>query len=193
MFKLIERFITWLYGAPVSSDDNFTIPAYPDTPLEAPKTSPDTITSTKPLETPPSASQKVYKVAYDSIGKHLTLNDSIRPEVGCAQAISWILINAGYPIPRGGISTVAGLTKWMLEQGFVEEKKYGVGYVITGRVNSTTAHIGVCGKDWIISNTSYTDTKRGLVAGQFQANYRKENWKKVYPQTRFFRPINVLA
>lgn len=39
MWKLIERFITWLYGAPVSSDDNFTVPSYPnlpDTPLEAP-------------------------------------------------------------------------------------------------------------------------------------------------------------
>ena len=147
-----------------------------------------------PTNTPSasSPSQKVYNVAKSNLGNYLTLNPVVSPEVGCAQAISWIFRNAGYPIPRGGISTVAGLTKWMTAQGFIEETGYQVGFVITGR-NEATAHIGICGKDWIMSNTSYTDKEKDLIMGTFQANYRQTAWKTVYPQTRYFRPVSVLV
>ena len=163
-------------------------------PLEAPisPVDPETITSTtlppNPSETPVSAKIRLYNLAYENIGRHLTLDTTVPVSLGCAQAVSAIFDQMGYPLPTKGISTVAKLTKWMLANGFVEEKKYGVGYVITGR-NSTTAHIGICGKDWIISNTSFTDKSKGLIAGLLQANYKRENWGKTYAQVRFFRPV----
>lgn len=145
------------------------------------------ITAT-PVSEPPTAPQRMYKVAKDNLGNYLTLNPSVSPEVGCAQAVSWLFLNAGYPIPQGGISTVSGLTGWMTKQGFLEEKQYNLGFVITGR-NKSSAHIGICGNEWIMSNTSFTDTTKDLIAGTFQANYRKANWIKTFPDTRYFRPI----
>ena len=150
----------------------------PVSPVEPPVTTPTT----------PNPSERLYDLAFNNIGNHLSLNIEIPVSLGCADTISWLLLKSGYPIPKKGIPTVAELTKWMTAQGFVEEKKYGVGYIITGR-NSTTAHIGICGKDWIISNTSFSDPNKKLIAGLFQANYQKESWVKSFPQTRFFRLV----
>lgn len=180
MVKL-GQFLGWSMG---SLDNEVTINL--ENPPEAPKK--DTFLWDSPDHFLLGTPQRLYQVAVDNLGKHLTLNASVLPEVGCAEAVSWLLLNAGYPIPQGGIPTVTGLVKWMLAQGFVEENKYQTGFIITGR-NKTSAHIGICGKDWIMSNTSYTDTTKGLIAGTLQANYRKASWSQVYPQTRYFRPV----
>jgi len=178
-----------IYNPVIQDIPDFTDVDYlPEPPVVAPKQPVQPVIPESTPTLPPTPSQSLYSLAYENIGNHLSLDPSVPVSLGCAQAISWLFLEMGYGIRKDGISTVARLTTWMLKQGFVEEKKYGVGYVITGR-NATTAHIGICGKDWIMSNTSSTNAKKGLVAGQFQANYRRAAWGRTYPQTRFFRPV----
>ena len=147
-----------------------------------------------PETIPESASPQevVFKTAYGFLGRHLSLNDNIPPEVGCAQALSFVLKFCGYPIPEGGISTVSGLTEWMLNHDFTPAASYQKGAIITGR-DGAEAHIGICGKDWIMSNTSYTDASKELVRGAWQANFQPKNWLKVYPHTRYFLPPEVVS
>lgn len=142
------------------------------------------------LETDPDA-RRVYKVAYDNLGKHLTLNEAVSPEVGCAEAWSWIMKNCGYTIPQGGITTVAGAEQWMEQNGFVQQQTPAPGYVVTGR-SPSDAHIGVWGDFWVMSNTSYDDPAKGLVKGLFQANYHDEIWSDVFPTTHYWKPGPVV-
>ncbi len=134
-------------------------------------------------------SERLYHLAYSNLGRHLSLNATVSPEVGCAEAISWLLLNLGRDIPQGGIPTVAGLEDWMPNNGFREVPDYAVGAVVTGR-SPTDAHVGICGLFWIMSNSSYTDAALGLVQGEFQANYRKENFPKAFPIIHYWLPVN---
>lgn len=129
----------------------------------------------------------VYNVAYSLLGKHLTLNASVNPEVGCAQSVSFVLKNCGYEIPTGGISSVAGLTDWMIKTGFKETDTYTKGNIIVGR-SPNDAHIGVCGKEWIMSNSSNDVPSLNLHQGRFECNYHLAGWEKVFHSTRFFIP-----
>lgn len=135
-----------------------------------------------------SGSQNVYNVAYSLLGKHLTLNATVNAEVGCAQALSFVLKNCGYNIPQGGISSVKGLTDWMIKQGFKETATYALGNIIVGR-SPTDAHIGVCGKEWIMSNSSNDMPALNLHKGKFEANFHLAGWKNTFPNTRYFVPV----
>ena len=167
------------------------VKGYPNNSLEAPEI-PDPPKDTIPPETTTTEANNgqkevLYQTAYDCLGQHLTLNDEISPELGCAQTISAILLKCGYKIPKKGISTVAGLTDWMLSNGFKEEIKYQRGLVITGRAPEW-AHIGVTGNTHIMSNTSYTFVSKGLTQGLLQANYHRNSWYKAFPIVRMFAP-----
>lgn len=147
----------------------------------------DVETSDSPpaIETPPveaiTGSQRIYNEARANMGKKLTLDTTVPAEVGCAQAVSKILRNCGYPIPRKGISTVSGLNKWFLEHGFTETSTPSLGAIISSRTaNGKLAHIGICGKTHIMSNTSYSIPAKGLIAGHWDANYTYKGWKADY-------------
>lgn len=130
----------------------------------------------------------LYLIAKENLGKHLTLNNAVSEEVGCAEAVSWVLLNAGYDIPTGGIANVNGMIAWMLANGFKEIDAPQVGAVITAHSpdinNPNFAHIGVCGKSWIMSNTSSN--------GLFQANYSYQGWQNHFgimgSVSRYFYP-----
>lgn len=172
LLTLIDRLMAMLYPKSPITDEG--VP-------EVPK---DTI----PPDTTLEPTQVLYQTAYDCLGQHLSLNDYIPPEVGCAQAVSKILLKCGYNMPKKGISTVVKLTDWMLANGFKEVSTYERGLIITGRAPDW-AHIGVTGNEWIMSNTSNTIISKGLIRGSFQANYQRENWYKVFPIVRMFSPI----
>lgn len=155
-------------------------------PIEAQKT------PQKPISGLVDVSKDVYAFADSHQEQHLTLNSNVSPEVGCAEAVSFILLNCDFPIPQGGISTVAGLTDFMVQQGFEETAEMGAGYVIVGR-SPTDAHIGICGKEWIMSNTSFDLPQLGLHKGKWEANYHIKGWKKEFPSTRFFIPMRPVA
>lgn len=113
----------------------------------------------------------IYAIATKHMGQHLTLNRNVPAEVGCAEAVSWILLNAGEPIPPGGIQTVNGLIAWMQENNYEETHARVAGAIITAHrpdPNDTEdAHVGVCLNFGDASNTS-----DGPNRGKFLENYR---------------------
>ena len=171
---------------------------YLDEPVEAPimpvveETPPSTTSITnKPPRAVLSSTDCLYNIAYSCLGQHLSLDDEVPPEVGCAQAVSQVLLKCEYKIPKKGISTVSGLTDWMLKNGFKEVSTYEKGLVITGRAPSW-AHIGITGKTHIMSNTSETLSSKGLFRGQFQANYKRSVFNKVFPIVHLYTPPPVV-
>lgn len=132
--------------------------------------------------------EAIYNQAKSHIGKHVTLNQNVAPEVGCAEAVSFILKNAGVSIPEGGIAGTASLADFLhksiqFEQVFEPEQ----GCVIvspTGAGNgSVRGHTGVLGGfgiqyvgDWgIISNDSQT--------GLLLELWSLKNWDEFYATT----------
>jgi hypothetical protein len=142
-------------------------------------------------QTPPSgqipAPQRVYDTAVAAMGKHLTLDPAVPAEVGCCEALSVVLHNAGYQMPPKGIPGVNAMIAWMLGRGFPEIDTPEPGDIIAAHspdyTNPEGAHIGVLMKYGICSNTGAT--------GLWAENYRDiEHWRAGFPQstTRFFRP-----
>lgn len=129
---------------------------------------------------------EIYTIAAANLGRRLTLNSEVPEEVGCAQAVSWILLNAEFPIPKHGISTVNGLIDWMLANGFEEIYAPAAGAVITAhrrpRTDPAYAHAGICLNYGIGSNDSRN--------GRFTQNYTYESWDNFYGThgslTRYF-------
>lgn len=142
---------------------------------------------------PTSAAQNLYNAAKFLLGKHLTLNKDVPAEVGCAEAVSFVLRAAGYILPPTGIPNVNGVIEWMLSHGFIEQQMPAPGYVISAHnpVISivTGAHIGICLVYGIGSNNSAT--------GIFNENYSPINaWVNYFSTlgsvTRYFSPPDVI-
>ncbi len=116
---------------------------------------------------------RIYNVAKDNLGEHLTLDNNVNPEVGCAEAISKILQLAGVSVPNRGIAGTAALLAWLEanpdfeaiqepEQGAIIVSSTGSG---NGSVRGHTGCFGAFGAmyngDWgIVSNDSNTGTLR---------------------------------
>lgn len=132
--------------------------------------------------------RNIYQVAKENLGRHLSLNQTVPEEEGCAEAVSWILLNAGHSIPHGGLQSVNALIMWMKENGFVETHQATPGAVITAhnpnRNNPNYAHTGICMQYGIASNTSAT--------GLFKENYTYKGWEAAFGThgsiSRYFVP-----
>lgn len=154
---------------------------------------PSPLPTPMPTSTPPvpanNAPQKLYSVAYANLGKHLTLDNTVPEEVGCCEAVSAVLAQAGYTLPPKGIAGVNYLISWMKDKGFQEVSQAEVGAIITAHspdyYSPGYAHVGICGEHWIMSNSSAN--------GLFQANYTFPGWLSYFgghgSQTRYFRPV----
>lgn len=152
------------------------------------------ITLKQPMETdvketvsPFPASQKIYDISKSLLKKHLTLDESVPKNVGCAQALSYVLKQCGYPIPKGGISGTYTLWQW-LKVHFTEVEAGKPGDIIinaTGTGLSTRrGHVGVVGKYQIMSNNSIT--------GLWDTAWELRDWLRFYEEqgkmkTRYFR------
>lgn len=156
----------------------------------------------QPVENTPAAvtaSQRLYNRAKNCLGTHQTLNPSVSPEVGCAEAVSAVLSLAGYPIPASGIAGTASLLKWLSNNSSFE-RIYApeLGAVIvspTGAGNGRIpGHTGIFGGegvafpgDWgIMSNDSQT--------GLFLELWSLSKWGKYYSDygglsMYMFRPL----
>lgn len=122
-----------------------------------------------------SSSQKLYDLSFSLIGKHLSLDDSVPHEFGCAQALSKVLLLAGYPIPKGGISGTIAMNNW-LAKNFTEVSTPQMGDVIISLTNGNIhGHCGVNGKDAIMSNDSLT--------GNWQPYWSLAGWLNSYKNT----------
>lgn len=144
----------------------------------------------KPASTPPPPPTKrevVYAIAKAHIGQHLTLDPSVPAEVGCVEALSRVLKEAGYALPPRGIQGVNALIVWMIAKGFKEVSASVTGCVITAHspneANTAGAHVGVVMQFGICSNSSAN--------GRWEENYTIHTWIRAFPQstTRYFVPL----
>lgn len=110
-----------------------------------------------------TAGQSIYNAAAASIGKHMTLNDAVPPDVGCAEAVSAILRLAGVSgLPPTGIAGTAQLNTWFSDSNyFVSVSTSLPGDIIispTGYPGATLehGHTGIVMKQGICSNNSAT-------------------------------------
>lgn len=129
----------------------------------------------------------IYYAAKEHLGEHLSLNPSIPAEVGCCEAVSYILKASGYQLPTQGIAGVNALIAWMLQNGFTEQSYPSVGGIVTAHSpdadNVNFAHCGVILKYGIASN----DSMNGL----FLEDYTLATWKQYFTTengsvTRYF-------
>ncbi len=100
---------------------------------------------------------QIYNTAKSLMGKHLTLNDTVPMNVGCAQALSYVLKQCGYAIPKYGIDGTVDMHNW-LQKNFTRVDTPQAGDVIisvTGTGNgSVRGHTGVVALHGILSNES---------------------------------------
>lgn len=129
--------------------------------------------------------QKIYQEAVLSLGKHMTLNEAVPAEVGCAEAVSAVLSLAGIYDGVHGIAGTASLYEWLdtsplftkidlPEEGAIIISPTGQG---NGSIEGHTGIIGVFGKtfanDWgICSNDS--------ASGKFLETWNYTRWDAYY-------------
>lgn len=136
-------------------------------------------------QTVSTTAQLIYQKAAQSLGKHMTLDDTIPHEVGCAEAVSAVLALAGISNGAKGIAGTATLYAWLSvnpkfqrietpEPGAILVSPTGAG---NGLITGHTGIFGALGKmypgDWgIMSNDSAT--------GLFMERWSYNRWKAYY-------------
>lgn len=122
---------------------------------------------------------QIYTLAKNSLGKHITLDSDIPNEVGCAEAISYILNLAGIAgIPQQGFAGTFDLYTWLKNNpDFTLQTAPSAGAIIisptgTSTLNSPHGHVGICGEFGILSNDSNT--------GLFLEVWTVEKWQEYY-------------
>ncbi len=141
----------------------------------------------------------IYNTTKIHLGEHLTLNEAVPHEVGCAEAVSKVLSLAGLVVPPGGIAGTASLYEWLVTnpkfQKIDHPEQGAIILSATGSGNgSVEGHVGIIGgfgamypNDWgICSNDSAT--------GKFLERWSYERWLAYYEQvgglqTHLFRAI----
>lgn len=132
----------------------------------------------------------IYSTAVAHLGQHLTLDASVPDEVGCCEAVSAVLKDAGFVLPAEGIAGVNALIVWLLANGFTEQSSPSVGAIITAHnpdaAITTYAHTGICLAHGIASNNSAT--------GIFSENYTLASWHAYFgaaaSTTRYFAVVD---
>lgn len=138
----------------------------------------------KPLT--PMNEDKMYNAAKNALGTHKTLDESVPPEVGCAEAWSAVALIAGvHGIPPGGFAGTAQVREFLHTNAqfeLITVPEPGATIVSpTGSGNGTVrGHVGVMAKfgtqyinDWGICSN---DSNSGL----FREQWSLTEWNKYY-------------
>jgi len=103
---------------------------------------------------------ELYQAAYDNLGKHCTMDDSVPEVIGCGEAVSY-LVNLVAPglLPHKGIAGTAEWVSFMQNSPrFTKLNEPSVGSIMvfaTGTGNGNIrGHIFVVGKFHLLSNNS---------------------------------------
>lgn len=146
-------------------------------------------------QTPSKTSQDIYAAAKACLDTHITLDQNVPADLGCAEAVSYILkqANLGGALPKLGFAGTADLYKWLLS-----EEQEGVspiappntpqaGDIIisptgTSTKNAPHGHVGIIGLHGIMSNDSNT--------GLWGENYTIDSWNVAYAQKLGF-PVYI--
>lgn len=139
-----------------------------------------------------SNSPLLYQIAKECLGKRCTLNAGVPEEVGCAEALSFILSLAKTQnLPILGYAGTADMTDWLEnDPQFIEIDTYEPGAIIMSATGSGNGkipgHCGICLNLGIGSNNSDN--------GLFQEKWTVDKWKEYYEvfggmKIRYFRMI----
>lgn len=107
-------------------------------------------------------SKKIYEIAKSLMGQHITLDQSVPLDLGCAEAVSYILKSAGIPMPEKGIAGTAEMYAWLRDSGYFEMKdELAPGRIIISPSDAPGAllphgHVGVVALYGVLSNDSVT-------------------------------------
>lgn len=135
-------------------------------------------------------SKNVYLVAKENLGKHITEDENVPAELGCAEAVSFVLTKAGYDLTPQGIAGTADMYAWLkISAKFKEVTAPLPGDIIisptgTSTLNSPHGHVGIVAEYGILSNNSET--------GLFLEVFDLTKWNTYFSQLGFpvffFRP-----
>lgn len=132
-----------------------------------------------------STSQTIYNVAVACLGKHITLDATVPPDLGCAEAVSYMLETAGITgLPAKGEAGTAELYAWLkLNKQFVQTTTPVAGDIVispTGMSSKASphGHTGIVGKNGILSNDSDT--------GLLLEKYTLQTWAQFFGLTEGF-------
>lgn len=132
-------------------------------------------------------SQLLYQTSKSLIGQHLTLDESVPKEYGCAEAVSYVLKDFGLNLPEKGIAGTVGMEKWLLinctEVSTPQAGDIIISVSFTGLAGAR-GHIGIVGYRAIMSNASDT--------GLWSTYWSLGGWLGFYKdskklRTRYFR------
>lgn len=130
-----------------------------------------------PNEIPNENGQRIYEIARECLGAHITLDSSVPSDVGCAEAVSYVLKNAlGDVFPAQGFASTNLLWQW-LKTHFTQVSEPIIGDVVisptgTSAIGSPHGHVGIIAKYGILSNSSDT--------GLFSELWTITKWNKYY-------------
>lgn len=124
----------------------------------------------------------LYTVAASYLGKHITLDPSVPADVGCAEAVSFILAKTGVTgIPSTGFAGTADLYAWLAANNqFSPLPSYEIGCVIISPsilqngVVTVHGHVGIVANYGVLSN----DSENGLWSEKLTVG----TWLKHYGQ-----------
>lgn len=139
-----------------------------------------------PMNMPATNQEKLYQAAKSCLGQHITLDPSVPPDLGCAEAVSFVLQKAGAPMPAPGFAGTSQLYQWLRNTPVFEfVTSPNPGDIIlspSGSPGSTLehGHVGVVARYGILSNNSYT--------GKFDEALTFPIWKDFY-QVRGHMPV----
>lgn len=121
---------------------------------------------------------KIYTTAKSLLGRRLTLDVTVPPDLGCAEAISYVLRNAGIEgIPQKGFAGTSQLYDFLLRSvQFIEVEISETGciqiYVSgTSSIGSPHGHVFVVGKNSLMSNDSNSGLFLALWTAEAAARY----------------------
>lgn len=128
------------------------------------------------------ADSPIYTAAAKCYEKHITLDPSVPFDLGCAEAVSYVLKVSGIVFPTEGIAGTAALYTW-LQQHFILVVNPLPGDVVISPTgfsskNSPHGHTGIVAKYGILSNDSDT--------GLFLEKYTIASWHQYFGVTEGF-------
>ncbi len=160
------------------------------TPLEPQNDPVEPITPPNPPKMPNS--EKLYLSAKESLGTHMTLNTAVPISVGCAEAVSAVMKDAGISVPFKGIEGTAQMLEWLRSNPiFSEQETSERGSIIlsaTGTGNGKIrGHVGIVGDHGIMSNESQS--------GLWKEQWDLDSWDSYYRRyggipTHFFKWVD---
>lgn len=126
---------------------------------------------------PATPVSSIYTVAKNALHTHITLDPSVPADVGCAEAVSYVLKNAHVPnFPVAGFPGTAALWQWcqsnMLSVATPQAGDVVISPSGTSSKGVAHGHTGIVAMQGILSNDSDT--------GLFMEKYTVASWQQFF-------------